>query len=152
MGCTTQISATCLETGALCGHGWVAVNLQVTPWKQLGSVLPQPYPQACSAITCVWGHRFQMVSIMLPFIFYLFFFCCFVLLLQAAFGEELDCGLLSMPKLGWIIQWLVQDQTRTQYVCLDSLVLSLWINSHTHWSLLHPFINFKKAVKWAEVL
>lgn len=31
VGCTTQVLATCLEFGTLCGHGSVAVNLQVIP-------------------------------------------------------------------------------------------------------------------------
>lgn len=76
--------------------------------------MPQPYSYVCSTITYTWGQGFQMVAIKLPSAFFVSFYFFFVIadcIWTWTVLSYLDRGLLSMPKLGWIIQRLVQDQT-----------------------------------------
>lgn len=79
------------------------------------------------------------------------FFCLFFIIIitdciwRGTVLTDLDYGLLSMPKLGWIIQQLVQDQTWTKCMCVFSLVPSLWIPSTS-------LLQFKVVLKWEEKL
>lgn len=115
----------------------------------LRSAVQLPTCRGCGGMDFRWSPSYRFC------LFLLCFCCCSVLLLQTAFGEglsNLECGLLSVPKLGWVTQRLVQDQTWTQCVCLVSLVSSPWLHSQSQRSLPHPSINLKKALKWEEML